>query len=207
MNRSLLAFACVALSCVTGCGGGIESVEVDRHVDLDLAEGGGFDHWGTPGAALGYSTDANQRLMLVVALKFSLPVYSVTLAPQSAPTQTLREYDVKPPNSAIVDDVGRLPLLASAITDTDGIRSLSGSKTIAAFLLEGDFQAPVPERTWVAFGGEVTLTREEDYYDYLDGSLQFQEVSSLGDSARVLDDGETLGLEGFAMNWNTAVQP
>jgi hypothetical protein len=210
MNSLVRTLVWVGLSCVVGCGGTTEDgpFKVDREIDLDLEQGSGFDHWGTPGAALGYTLDLEKRLMLVVALKFQLPVYTVTLSPPSNGSATLSDYEVRSPNSVLADDVQQYPLLGIAITDTNGIRALSGTKTVAAFLLEGDFQQSTPERAWVAVRGELTLTREEDYFDYLEGALQFQEIENLGGSAHLLSGGgETVGLNSFAFDWNTAVQP
>jgi hypothetical protein len=209
MNSLVRVLGCVGFSCLVGCGGATDEgpIEVDREIELNLEQGSGFDHWGTPGAALGYSVDPEKRLMLVVALKFSLPVYTVSITPSSNASATLRDYEVKSPNSVLSDDVQLYPLLGAAITDTDGIRALSGTKTVAAFLLEGDFQQSTPERAWVAVGGELSLTREEDYFDYLDGDLQLQEIENLGGAARLVSGGETVGLNSFAFDWNTAVQP
>jgi hypothetical protein len=204
----MLGLAVLSIAVISGCGGD-ESGDgrVDRDMELAAAETGGFDDWSSPGAAMGYAVDPEQRLILVTALKFSLSFYTGEFEPPSSARAALDGYQVRPANGPLTDDVARYPLLATAITDTTGVRALSGSQSVTAILLEGDFQRSSPERVWVSDGGSLTLTREDDYFDYLDGRLILSETSGLGDGASVLGDGERVRIRGLAFSFNTVEQP
>jgi hypothetical protein len=203
----MLGLALLSMAVISGCGDDSDDEQVDRKMELFASDTGGFDDWSSPGAAVGYAVDPEQRLILVTALKFTLSFYSGNFKPPSSAEAALEGYEVRPANGPLTDDVARYPLLATAITDTTGVRALNGSQTVTAILLEGDFQQASPERVWISDGGSVTLTREEDYFDYLDGRLILSETNGIGDSASVLDDGERVEISGLAFSWNTVEQP
>ena len=202
--RSVAVLMTALLCCACANDGDVHPTDpdIDRTIELDETATGGFDDWSSPGAALGYAVDAEEGLILVTALRFSLPFYEGSLSPVSYWGTVASEWEVRSVDP-LADDVAAYPLLAAALTDTDGIRELPGG--VAAVLLEGDFDAATPQRIWVSDHGEVTLTREDGGVDYLSGTLRLREVTALGDDADA-GDGAVL-VDGFAFSWDTNEQP
>ena len=176
-----------------------DGAEADEVVDptlvtLNISAQGGFDDWDSPGAALGYAVDEEQRLTLVVALKFNLPLASEDFEISPNVEATIAGYKVEPEAPLLVDDVGQFPILQAATTDTIGIRTMASPATV--ILLEGNPSAESPGRIFVARGGTVSLFRKDDG-DVIEGWVEMTEVTALGAEGEIAADGEVLKLSPF----------
>lgn len=199
---------CALLASMSGCGssgGGAEEIKADATFSLDAAATGGFDDWGSPGAAFGYAVDETNGYLLVVGLKFSLPAYQVTFTEFGAAT----DYLVSDPPTPLEDDVVAYPLLGDAMLNTAGIRTMTLNATgVSAVLLKGaaDGEGP-PEALYIADEGQLMLTRGDGPGDTLEGALRFREVDKLGPGAKIVPGGEVIQVNAIYFSWPTDEQP
>lgn len=59
----------------------------------------------------------------------------------------------------------------------------------------------------MAHAGTVSLTREDGYYDILEGELSFTEVTDLGSGATIAPSAASIDLAAFYFEWDTEAQP
>lgn len=176
-------------------------------IPFEVDRAGGFDDWSSDGAALGYAVDEAAGRILVVGMRFELPVYRETFQVAGAPEEGARGWATRAPD-ALAEDAAEIPLLGAALTDTAGVRALPSP--LVAILLEGDLQSEQPDRIWASAGGEVVLTREDSDLDRAEGALDLYAVSDLGeDAARILagEGPDALRIDGIDFSWHTADQP
>jgi hypothetical protein len=174
-------------------------------VELDVTDTGGYDDFSSPGAALGFAVDADAGWILVAALKFELPMAEKEFVVSADTAALLAGYDVKPAPNVLADAMAKYPVLAAAVTDTEGIRTMASGAMFV--LLRGDVTGAAPEQVFVAHAGLATLLRLDGPEDVLEGALSFVEVTGLGDTAAVVAGGDTVDLAPFSFTWSTAAQP
>ncbi len=162
---------------------------------LTISTQGGFDDFSSPGAALGYAVDEAQGMILIVALKFNLPLAAKDFSISPDLAATLLAYTVKPDAELLQDDVAAWPLLQAGITDTIGIRTMDSDATV--ILLEGDLQSEVADRIFVANSGDLALFRNDGPSDTIEGSATLVEVTELGAEGLAMTGGEELALSPF----------
>jgi hypothetical protein len=209
-RTALVAVVALGLS-VAGCedDGSGSCTLVDPTLSLStltVAATGGFDDFGSAGAAMGYAVDSTNDLTVVAALKFPLPggQYGFTLGCSAA--DAAASWSVVPtgwPTPSGVDAT-TWPILESVLTNSTGIRALTSTSSGAVFiLLEGDPTLAAPTRILVADSGDVTLFREDGPYDRIEASgLQFREVDGLGAGAQ-LTGSEVVRIDWLAFDWPT----
>lgn len=201
---------------VTGDGGSQDAEEVLaaevteepfnlEPTQLSISATGGFDDFSSPGAAFGYAVDEAQGMILIAALRFDLPLHSKEYALDLNVNEALTGFEVGPVPEVLVDDVAAWPMLAAAITDTAGIRTMAEDAML--ILLQGDLTKTAPERIWLASGGgTITLYREDGPKDILEGSASFVEVNGFGQGASSVP-AQIVQLAPFYFEWSTEEQP
>lgn len=207
VGRVVVAAAWVALA---GCGDDAPSacnsgVTADRALGgLTIAATGGFDDWGSAGAAFAYAVDATNELTVVTALAFQLPLYSAEFTPRCDPLESATAYTVAVSAPSGVD-VTTYPILRAALADTNGIRALAAADRGAVLvLLAGDPTVETPARIYVAEAGSVTLIRNDGGTDTIVAhDLQFREVDGLGSGASVVASGEVVRIAQLVFDWAT----
>jgi hypothetical protein len=163
---------------------------------------GGFDDFDSAGAALGFSVDAANGMILIAALKFDLPFYRGSFRPSGDAVESAEKYHWGIVPSSLLDEVAQYPLLAAGLTDTAGIRTaLNGD--LVAIILQGDLNAAEPANIHVATHGSLQLTREDGPTDLLEGRLYFVKVVKTGDSWERVYDAEPLKFESIHFEWST----
>jgi hypothetical protein len=178
----------------TGGGAGAGS---HREVTLTVSATDGFDYFGSrPGCALGVAVDETAELVLVVALKYDLPLYTGTFMPAADAGASAAAYRVSAPVSPLADAAASYPLVTAALTDAAGLLTMM-TNSVTAVLLEGDLGQATPQRIYVAHAGMVTITREEKPIDILEGAFSFTEVTGLGPGAMVAATTSTIDLASF----------
>jgi len=173
-------------------------------VELNISDTGGFDDFSSPGAALGFAVDEEQGHILVAALKFDLPLATKTFVVPGDVEATLEGYDAGTVPESLDGAVAQYPPLASAVTDTAGIRSMSGEVTL--LLLQGDVAAGELASAYVADSGEVTLHRLDGPKDTLEGSASFVQVTGFGKGGKPVPGGQRVNIAPFYFEWATGEQ-
>jgi hypothetical protein len=178
---------------------GCELLEADpaEQLEWSTTQSGGFDDFGSEGAALGYAVDGSGRI-LVIGLRFTLPVYQQRFRPDADGVAAARQWAAGAIVPPMADDVTAMPALAGLITDTQGLRGMHTD--ITAFLFD-----PADERLWIAVGGAVQLTREDGPYDRVEGALTLRPIRATGEAAG-FDDGPRLAVDGIDFRWDTGEQ-
>lgn len=166
---------------------------------LTFTSQGGFDDFSSPGAALGWAVDEEKGTILIVALKFDLPLATKEFQISPDVAATLLGYTVKPDAEFLQQDVGVWPLLQAGITDTIGVRTMAFDATV--ILLEGDLADPTPARIFVADSGTVSLFRKDGPSDIVEGSATVVEVTGLGQEGQVKPGGEVFSISPFYFEW------
>jgi hypothetical protein len=133
---------------------------------------------------------------LVVALKYDLPLYTGTFMPAADAGASAAAYRVTAPVSPLADVAASYPLVTAALTDAAGLLTMM-TNNVTAVLLEGDLGQVTPQRVYVAHAGMVTITREEEPIDILEGAFSFTEVTGLGPGAMVAANASTIDLAPF----------
>lgn len=185
----------VCLGLIAGCD--LLNAESSEPVAWSTAQQGGFDDFGSRGAALGYAVDDTGRI-LVIGLRFSKPVYQQLFLPSMdglASAQAWSGGGVVPP---MVDDVQALPALEPLLTDTEGLRGMHGD--ITAVLSD-----PESGQLWISIGGAIQLTREDGPYDRVEGSLVMRPVTALGEAAQ-WEHGSRVSVRAIDLQWDTGEQ-
>ena len=178
----------------TGGGAGAGS---HREVTLTVSATDGFDYFGSrPGCALGVAVDETSERVLVVALKYDLPLYTGTFMPAADVAASAAAYRVSAPVSPLADAAASYPLVTAALTDTASLLAMM-TNSVTAVLLEGDLGQATPQRIYVAHAGMVTITREEKPIDILQGAFSLTEVTGLGPGAMVAATTSTIDLAPF----------
>jgi len=171
---------------------------------LVVFDQGGFDDFSSPGAALGFAVDVDQGFVLVAALKFDLPLFEKEFAATGDVAATLAGYSGGKVPPALADAVAKYPLLASAVTDTAGVRTMASD--VALILLEGDLAANAPLHAYVASAGTVKLKRLDGPKDTLEGSATFLEATATAKDGKPKPGGKAIELAPFYFEWDTTKQ-
>jgi hypothetical protein len=185
--------------------GGSGGVVVDRELTLAVAASGGYDAFASPGAAFGYAVDPARHLLLVVGLKFSLPLYEAGFTPANAAASAQRWAD--PTDGPVPPgvDAASWPLVLRALVSVETLRAMSErDQAVTAILLEGDVASGELARVFVADAGKVRLTRLDDPRDRVEATnLRFREVTALGPGAALVEDGQVARIAGVSFEWAT----
>ena len=166
---------------------------------------GGFDDFGSAGAALGYSINESDGMIMILGVKFTLPLYQTEFTPDSDSVDNAELYEWGITNSVLEDDVVTYPLLAYGITNTTGLRT-SLNNNFIGILLKGDFSNSTPDKIYIATRGSINLTREDEPNDIVDGSLEFTEIEKNGYSYSIKSDSDKLQYKIY-YSWDTEDQP
>lgn len=216
IRTGMVLAGAAALVMLGGCPAKEESgCEPDLRVDLTLpsltvAAQGGFDDFGSGGAALGYAVDTTNGVTVVAAMKFQLPGASYAFAPPcdaQSSARALTVVDAGAPAPSGVD-VGTWPILRAALADTSGLRAItSASLGGVLVLIEGDPTQATPTRILVADSGSFTLLRNEGPADQIEAhDVRFREVDRLGADA-ILAGGRVVEIGQLSFTWPTPGMP
>ncbi|MFC1523270.1 hypothetical protein ACFL6N_00630 [Thermodesulfobacteriota bacterium] len=193
----------IVLSFSAGCGGGDESDIEGIPWTSDFT--GGYDDFGSPGAALGYSINQGAGMIMIVGMEFSLPLNQQDFWPQGNAVNNADLYQWGRVNSVLADDVLSYPLLGFGVTNTAGLRT-SLNNSFIGIILKGDFNNSTPDQIFIATSGSIELTRQDDPADLVDGELAFTEVEQNGNSFSIVSGAEILQYNIY-YSWDTSDQP
>ena len=169
---------------------------------LTVSTTGGFDDFSSPGAALGVAIDDVNDTALVIAFRFSLPLYTETFEPGCDLETTIAGYDWGEINSVTAPLATAYPWLAPLLTDTAGLLNMDDA--MSAFLV---IHTETEDRYFVAKLGEITLTREEGPEDIAVGDLTFVEISEPSAAGNVMHLEDSPEIDSIYFVWPTETQP
>jgi hypothetical protein len=190
-----------ALLVICGCKAASED-EVE-YILWNSSDTGGFDDFSSPGAALGYSVNTTDSAIMIIGMKFTLPLFTRDFKPSSNAADNANYYEWGIVPAEMEDDTAKYPLVGFGTTNTAGLRT-SLKNDIVGILLKGDFNDTIPERIYIATGGTITLTREEGPADFVDGTIEFTEVKKTGSNFNEAGNSEKLGYKIYFF-WDTGL--
>ncbi len=187
-------------------GSGCTSYADGTVFEMDFDEEVGFDDLSSTGAALGIAVDTTGDFSaLVITLRFSALTIEQTYEPTCNTNDAISTYDFGEINSVTDDVAGDHPLLASLLTDTDGIGAMQ--HTMTALLVTDDDDNGL--RYFLAVDGLITLQRTlgVSSENQVTGSLNFVEITGPTAAADVVEGGDILLIDDIDFTWETSEQP
>ncbi|MBN2435629.1 MAG: hypothetical protein JXK07_10230 [Spirochaetes bacterium] len=207
MKRIFLVML-IQLVFLVNCGGEKEEDSFDDReytsLAFDISTKDGFDDWGSDGAALGVAIDDSESAALIIAMKFSLPLYEKEFQISSQVEDMIENYQWGNLNSVMTVTATNYPFLTNALTNTAGIRTMN-EDIFAILIIKGSNDDP--DKYFVAVNGSINLTREDDERDYIEGDLKFVEITEASNEAKIIKNGDSIKINNINFSFDSSTQP